>query len=513
MARDVALIQCGDHWENQQRILPLALGLAARGWHPVVMTYARHQGALFLRSGIDVRPLDSARPRIAALGALAANRHYRGVDVDEVARIESARDPARFSSAHARARRRLEITRRIDQLDAVLELTRPTRVYIWNGLTGVVANCLRAMTARQGIDAHYLERGLLPGSLFVDPEGTNANSQLHRLTLDELPDAEPAAIRTARHEPPAGLRARAGDAARLVFVPLQVQRDANILFHSQMSGGMPALVELVAEAVRGLDAVAVMRRHPEEVDTFDLPVRPQLRFIDDGPVDDWCDAADLVVTVNSTVGLTALVRGRPVVALGRAIYTNKGLCVEAEPGGLAAVPRRRGELSATGSVRVDRFLAVLLARYTARAGHLPPLVDERPRRPGADAGPIHPYGVAPEVVRERWQQAWKPPLGPRGRFGVSGTCNIGPNDRVGLTYRRRRGRGCGGGCRRGSRRCSALRQPAGEEPPVEVVVCPQGREPVARRAHRARGGRPARAAPRLAARPPARRLRRRLVTR
>ncbi len=477
MARDVALIQCGDHWENQQRILPLALGLAARGWQPVVMTYARHQGALFLRSGIDVRPLDSARPRIAALGALAASRHYRGVDLDEVARIESARDPARFASAHARARRRLEIARRIDQLDAVLELTRPTRVYIWNGLTGAVANSLRWLTARRGIEAHYLERGLLPGSLFVDPEGTNANSQLHRLTLDELPDAEPAAIRTARHEPPAGLRARAGDAARLIFVPLQVQRDANILFHSQLSGGMPALVELVAQAVRGLDAVAVVRRHPEEVDAFDLPAREQLRFIDDGPVDDWCDAADLVVTVNSTVGLTALVRGRPVVALGRAIYTNKGLCVEAEPGDLAAVLADEASYRPPDPSRVDRFLDVLLDRHNARAGHIPPLVDERPQLAVADAGPFHPAGVAPAVVRARWQRAVEAAAEAARQHGVVAAVQYRAGDRVGLTYRRRPTVDAAAVAAEVEALLGA-QAPDGEQAPVEVVVCPQGREPV-----------------------------------
>lgn len=437
--RSVALIQCGDHWENQRRVLSLARGLADRGWYPVVMTYAQHQGTLFLRHRIDVAPLDARRSRVVrAVGpALLDTREHRGVDVSEVERVERARMPDQLLSARRRLRWRMRAIRRINSLHALLDAVQPTRVFVWNGLTGVVANSLRQLCAARSIPAAFLERGLLPDSVFVDPEGTNAGSQLHRLPLEELPESAeaPGLPMPAAARPPAETRRRHGiDAERIIFVPLQVERDTNILFHSDEVKTMRQLIEALAGAVRGEDAVVIARRHPEEVDRVELPELPNVRYIDEGTVEDWCDAADLVVTVSSTVGLTALMRGRPVVALGRALYTNKGLCREPRLGDLASVLRDPYTWMPPDRARVERFVRVLLGRHTALPDRPPDLAEDV--APAAPPAPFNPYGVAPGRFAALWHSALEQARRVAADAGMVRTSSqLGAGDSLALTYR------------------------------------------------------------------------------
>lgn len=436
MAEQVALIQCGDHWENQRRVLSLATSLASDGWDPVVMPYARHEGALFLRHGIDVAPLtgrggqsgaERARRMTFALGR---RQTYRSVDVADIARIERARLPHSFQTRAARLRWRLALAERVDALHAALNETRPARVYVWNGLTGVVAHALRQLSRRRGIDTAFLERGLLPDSVFVDPAGTGGSSQLHRRTLEEL-TGDAAITLPTPSALDADLRARHGlQAERLIFVPLQVQRDTNIFFHSDAVRSMRELLERVTDALRDQNAVVVARPHPEESEPLELPQRPNLRYIAEGSVESWCDAADLVLTINSTVGLTALLRGRPVVALGRAIYTNKGLCRELRLEELPAVLADPATYARPDPARVERFYRALIGSYTVRPG-----VASHP--PSSRRTPSNPHGIEPADFAARWRRA----LAHARRHAATGVAlcwHLTPRDTLRLTYRKQR---------------------------------------------------------------------------
>lgn len=470
-----ALIQCGDHWENQRRVLSLAGSLAKGGWEPLVMTYGRHEGTLFLRHGIDVAPLatrggrsprDEAR---RAAFALSGRSTYRGVDVDDVARIERARQPQLFETRTARVRWRLALARRVDALHAVLDEASPERVFIWNGLTGVVANGLRQLAARHDLSSSFLERGLLPESVFVDPEGTGGLSQLHRLTLEELPEHGVVALPTFSSVP-TELRAEHGfGARRVVFVPLQVERDTNILFHSDGVRSMRELLVRVSAALHGSDAVIVARRHPEETDAIRLPERANLRHIDAGSVEAWCDAADLVVTVSSTVGLTALLRGKPVVALGRAIYTNKGLCREPRIDELGEVLRDPATYIPPERARVERFARALLGGFTVR-GPTDGLPAPRPR-----GAPMNVHHVAPSEFAARWEEA----LAAARRRAVAGVqirWQVRPKDRLRLTYRKQREPIDREGLQRGLTRMLDVEN-RGKECGPNVVIAPQARRP------------------------------------
>jgi hypothetical protein len=446
VASRAALVHCGDHWENQRRVLPLCFALEAQGWEPVVLTYRRHTGARFLRHGFDVYPL---APRGGALaiartaGSLLARSAGRfrawGVDPTTIASLERLRAPDRYETRGRRQERRIRLALRLRALHHAMIRVSPGHVFVWNGWTGEVANALRLMCEGASVPHGFLERGLLPDSVFVDPRGTGGDSELATSSLEalgraevpaevELPPAPP--LRDATLLEKHGLKDR-----RVVFVPLQVQRDTNVLFHSDHVKSMGDLVVRVSRALPE-DAIAVVRRHPEEVDRVGLPALPNVRYVDDATAEAWCDAADLVVTVNSTVGLTALLRGRPVVALGRGLYANKGLCAEPEAGRLDRALRDRATWMPPEWERVRRFHRVLLGRHTAFDRFAPAVLPRPTEDAAASRGPFNPWALSPRGVAAAWAQALAQARAARGPIEV--WSQLGRAEVLDLTYRRDR---------------------------------------------------------------------------
>lgn len=71
----------------------------------------------------------------------------------------------------------------------------------------------------------------------------------------------------------------------------------------------------------------VIRPHPEEDPSEPINIlhNSRVNVTTDGSVSDWVSNSDLIVTINSTVGLEALILGKPVICLGGAIYSNVGI--------------------------------------------------------------------------------------------------------------------------------------------------------------------------------------------
>lgn len=120
--------------------------------------------------------------------------------------------------------------------------------------------------------------------------------------------------------------------------PLQLDSDSQVRVHSPFQR-LPAAIDAV---IRNFAAHApeggrlVIKNHPLDNGWIDyrrqigrlarsLGLGDRVVFIDGGDLDRLIDAARGTVTVNSTVGLTALDRGRPAICLGKAIYDVPGL--------------------------------------------------------------------------------------------------------------------------------------------------------------------------------------------
>jgi capsular polysaccharide export protein len=133
--------------------------------------------------------------------------------------------------------------------------------------------------------------------------------------------------------------ARLATSARPFFLmPLQIESDFQIRAYSRYASVGDALREVVASFARHAPAHAhlAIKAHPREVVwrswrrlAGELAraggVADRVHYLDGGDLDRLIAASRGVVTVNSTVGLQALQRGRPVKTLGAAVYDVAGM--------------------------------------------------------------------------------------------------------------------------------------------------------------------------------------------
>lgn len=120
--------------------------------------------------------------------------------------------------------------------------------------------------------------------------------------------------------------------------PLQLDADAQIRFHAP-AGGMAMALQQVMQSFADhapADALLVLTEHPLDYGPVDQQQRvavlaaacgigDRVVFLRGGSPLALIRAARGMVTVNSTIGITALAEGIPLVALGTAIYKLAGL--------------------------------------------------------------------------------------------------------------------------------------------------------------------------------------------
>lgn len=120
--------------------------------------------------------------------------------------------------------------------------------------------------------------------------------------------------------------------------PLQLDCDSQIRCHSRFGRIRPALEHVIASFARAAprEAVLVVKEHPLDNGlqnwrrvthrlARDHGVDHRVLYLRGGDLGGLIEAARGVVVVNSTVGFLALSFGKPVIALGSAIYDLDGL--------------------------------------------------------------------------------------------------------------------------------------------------------------------------------------------
>lgn len=435
------LIHVGDSHENRQRLLPLARALKDRGHHPVMLVYDRQHIPAYVAAGIDAVALydfNETRPQrlrriIGSQRIRKLAQKYRGFDLDDVSDVDQLARPDRFSGKKLRGRIN-EITMNLDRVLRVNERVRPDCLVVWNGHTGYPANALRCLGYKLGIPMFFAERSVFPDGVFIDPRGVNGNSELASMGAKALADSDLQPARASSTVTPAVtkhqvdlLRASGpwSTAQRIVFVPLQVQKDTNILLHSPNTSKMDDLVR-AAHATYGTPETAiVVRPHPEEVDKdVKIPKLPNVYVDDSGDLQHWLELADVVVTVNSTVGLSALLRGKRVLSLGRGIFTGVGLTDGTAPDGKS----------------IEKLWGLLTRRYTSLPECPLPecMADAFPTLPrSATPKPVNPLGLDPSGSMEACLE-WVGDLRAQAiQCGVLELFHdLTPTDTLHLTYRK-----------------------------------------------------------------------------
>ena len=110
-----------------------------------------------------------------------------------------------------------------------------------------------------------------------------------------------------------------------IFFPMQVTYDTQVMVNSNIS--VFKALEYAIKKAENEGKILVVKPHPQESDTYILSALKKLRqknnfFIVNDNVFSILDNASEVVTINSTVGLEAMILGKNIDVLGRATYVN-----------------------------------------------------------------------------------------------------------------------------------------------------------------------------------------------
>jgi len=244
---------------------------------------------------------------------------------------ELARLPG-FVAAYAR-RKAKHAEFLTDMLERLLaDLPEPVAV-VYNG--SYVPDATLAAVAGAGRRV-YIENGYFRGTIQADPLGINDDNSLPRdpgFYLRYQPDDRPLDMVLDTRDPKHGVQAAVGLPAGYVFVPFQVDSDSQITLHSPWVGSMAAFHGLVVEMAEALpDRVFVIKEHPHSRRTLSgrVAAHPRVIFQNGRNTQELIDGAGGVLTINSTVGVEALARGKPVAMVGRACYRIEGLVRAAE---------------------------------------------------------------------------------------------------------------------------------------------------------------------------------------
>ena len=123
--------------------------------------------------------------------------------------------------------------------------------------------------------------------------------------------------------------------------PLQIENDFQLRAYSHFPDLGTAIEEVIASfsGQAPADARLVIKVHPLDPGMVNWHrvcrgiaeqhgVRERVEYLDGGSLERLLDGARGVVTINSTVGVWALLSGRPLKALGQAIYNIEELCFQ-----------------------------------------------------------------------------------------------------------------------------------------------------------------------------------------
>jgi capsular polysaccharide export protein len=311
--------------------MTLALELKEAGHSPIILLYSEAKGRYFENNGIQTISLNARESKEPVEeGVTIESLLEEGIKYNDVMSAESRRRPI-VGWPGQRAKTIRDIHRIHKTLANIIETTKPEKIIIWNGFTGYVANILRLICEQRKIQSAFLERGLLKGSLFIDRLGVNGASSLNGLTPSivdsySLSDEETSFVKQLFNINPPTTENVTPKKNLNIFFPLQVQLDTNIILYCKYRTMRETFLDIYS-ALNSQDSAFLIRPHPEETSDalINIPRFDNVNVSSEKSLDHWLDWSDLVVTINSTVGLEALIKGKQVISLGQSIYSSAGL--------------------------------------------------------------------------------------------------------------------------------------------------------------------------------------------
>lgn len=211
-------------------------------------------------------------------------------------------------------------------------------VVVWNGLKKHGAILVDA--ARQlGIPCVFMENGLLPDTTVCDPQGINFLNSVPRdpafyRRLAPAPPPRKALLQARTERSPRQASGRILP-SRYIFIPFQVDSDTQILLFSPWINDMRQLFREVLKIARRFPQYQfVFKEHPSSTRSYRdlhtlLPPETGM-FANEYSTQTLIENAEAIITINSTVGIEALLYSKKVISLGNAFYALPSLCLTAD---------------------------------------------------------------------------------------------------------------------------------------------------------------------------------------
>lgn len=219
-----------------------------------------------------------------------------------------------------------------------LTISNAGKMVIWNGLKYRQLIAVAA-AQEQKIQCIYMENGLLPGYTTLDAQGINYVNSIPR-DPSFFRNYNATAARSFFEE--ASIKVHSDRPEKLpqhyIFIPFQVNTDSQITRFSPWIKDMYDLVTKVNQVsvAMGMNSPEfVFKLHPASDEDYSLLIKGldnnKIHFLTDNLIttNELIHHAVAVITVNSTVGIEAVLANKKVIVLGNAFYNIEGLTLKA----------------------------------------------------------------------------------------------------------------------------------------------------------------------------------------
>lgn len=215
-----------------------------------------------------------------------------------------------------------------------IDARRPTHSVVWNGLK-FRQQIWELACQDTNVTVYYMENGLVPGHTTLDRVGVNYGNSVPR-----DPDFfRKRWVNGPRHQDAMSMQpSQSAEVNRsTILVPLQVNSDSQVVCYSPWIRSMRDLVELLIEIRGDVEQAGlrlVVKPHPKcstpQDDLYEALRQNGIVVDERSKVSDWLPEVAGVITLNSTVGIEALLQNVPVIVLGQAFYNIEGLTLSAD---------------------------------------------------------------------------------------------------------------------------------------------------------------------------------------
>ena len=281
----------------------------------------------------------------------------------------------------------------IESAESVIDYVKPQVFILWNGLT--IPTRVYAEVARKSmISVFFSERGYFPGTVIIDEKGVNygssfasdwgAEEQERSLSFEEkgrlekfLTDYHLKGETIVKGDP---IISRAEickqfqipGSKKIILYLAQIDYDTNIILYSPFFKENIAVLQELADVVSRLEYYhLIVKLHPEDqdkTDPFKTIVKDKGTIVKGINLHSLLRLSDVVVVRNSTIGLEALTYYKPVITLGNAIYSHKGVTYDVTSKKeledyLVLVSVKDEKIDSYRKGKVDRYLFKLLDEY------------------------------------------------------------------------------------------------------------------------------------------------------